>query len=83
MELNRVAGYVERRIMLCDDSAWYCPRHGLLVTAKALVALYQVEGDADWSEICAVIGEVLPEVIRKVEAAERGAGRFGPARRPP
>ena len=38
---------------------------GLLVTARALVGLYQVEGDADWSEICAVIAEVLPEVIRK------------------
>jgi len=53
--------------------ACYYVRHGLLATAKALVALYQVEGDADWSEICAVIAEVLPEVIRKVEATEGGA----------
>jgi hypothetical protein len=66
-----------------DDGAWYCPCHGLLVTGKALVALYQVEGDADWSEICAVIGEVLPEVIRKVEAAESGAGHLDPTPRQP
>jgi len=66
-----------------DDGAWYCPRHGLLVTAKALVALYQVEGDADWSEICAVIGEVLPEVILKIEAAESSSRPFDTERRQP
>ena len=30
-----------------DDGAWYCPSHGLLIAARTLVALYQVEGDAD------------------------------------
>ncbi len=68
-----------------DDGAWCCPRHGLLVTAKALVALYQVgvEGDVDWSEVCAVIAEVLPQVIRKVEATEGGSLVLDTARRSP
>ena len=58
-----------------------CPRHGLLFTARALVALYQVEGGADWPDICAVIGEALPEAIRKVGAAKCDAGRLGSPRR--
>lgn len=59
-----------------DDGAWYCPRHGLLLTAKTLLALHQVEGDVDWSGISAVIAEILPDVTRKVEAAERGVRGF-------
>ena len=39
---------------------WYCPRHGMRVVANALVALYQVEGDADWSEISDLIGAGSP-----------------------
>lgn len=70
-----------KRFEFLSAGAWYCPRHGLLVTAKALLGLYQVEGDADWSEICAVIREVLPEVIHKVEAGEIGAARLDPAPR--
>ncbi len=56
-----------------DSGAWYCRRHGLLVATKTLVALYKVEGDADWSAICALIAEVLPHAIRKVEAAENAS----------
>ncbi len=73
--------FLSARMVHSGDGAWYCPRHGLLVTAKALLGLYQVEGDADWSEICAVIREVLPEVIHKVEAGEIGAARLDPAPR--
>jgi len=39
---------------------WYCPRHGMRVVANALVALYQVEGDADWSGISDLIGAGSP-----------------------
>jgi hypothetical protein len=45
------------------------------------VTLYQVEADAEWSEIAAVIAEVLPDVNGKAEAAERGAGRSDSAER--
>ena len=66
----RVTGPPDRMVRSLDG-AWNCPVHALLAAAKALVALYQAPGDADWSEICAVIAEVLPDVIGKVEAAER------------
>ncbi len=51
---------------------WYCPSHGLLLAARDLVALYRVEGDADWTAICEIIGELLPELLAKAEAWERG-----------
>jgi len=70
------------RMVQLDSGAGYCPRHGLLVATKTLVALYKVEGDADWSAICELIAEVLPDVIRKVEAAENGSrSPGGPASR--
>ncbi len=51
---------------------WYCASHGLLLAARDLVALYRVEGDADWTAICEIIGELLPELLAKAEAWERG-----------
>lgn len=66
-----------------DDGTRYCPSHALLAAAKTLVLLYRVEGDADWSSICEVIAEMLPEVIRKVEAAEAGARTSGAVPRSP
>jgi len=51
---------------------WYCPRHGLLLAARDLVSLYRVEGDADWTAICEIIAERLPELVAKAEARERG-----------
>ena len=59
-----------------DDGPWYCPSHALLLVAKTLVLLYRVEGDADWSSMCELIAETLPDVITKVEAAESGGVRF-------
>jgi hypothetical protein len=53
-----------------DDGAWYCPPHGLLVTAKTLVALYRADGDANWTHISELIGETLPELIETVEAGD-------------
>ena len=49
---------------------WYCPGHGLLLTAKDLVTLYRVEGEADWTAISEIIGETLPDVVAKAEARE-------------
>src|SRR5436309_4270957 len=53
------------------DGEWYCPSHGLLLAARDLVSLYRVEGDADWTAICGIITELLPELVAKVEARER------------
>lgn len=50
------------------SGAWHCPRHGLLIAARDLVALYQREGEADWTAISEIIGEQLPEIVKKVEA---------------
>src|SRR5437016_1086769 len=50
---------------------WYCPRHALLLAARDLVSLYRVEGDADWTAICEIIAELLPEILAKTEARER------------
>ena len=52
---------------------WFCPGHGLLVVTKDLVSLYQAEGEADWTVISEIIGEMLPEVVTKAEARERRA----------
>jgi hypothetical protein len=51
---------------------WYCPSHGLLLAARDLVALYRAEGDADWTAICEIIAELLPDLVAKAEARERG-----------
>src|SRR2546430_14342479 len=39
---------------------WHARRHGMRVVANALVAFYQVEGDADWSGISDLIGAGSP-----------------------
>jgi len=46
---------------------WFCPAHGLLVSAKELVLLYSEKGDADWTAISEIIGETLPSRIAKLE----------------
>lgn len=81
----RVCEYPDCRIIALpegmvrfDDGAWYCPNHALLVTAKTLVTLYRVEGDADWSMICELIAETLPDVIRKVEEPKGYPRRLDP-----
>jgi hypothetical protein len=48
--------------------AWYCPEHGLLIAAKDPVALYRVEGEADWTAIREIIINILPELMAKAEA---------------
>lgn len=67
---------LQDRMFRLDDGTWYCPRHGLVIVARALVALYRVEGDADWSAVSEIIGERLPEILRRIDAAESGAGRL-------
>jgi hypothetical protein len=39
--------------------------------AKVLVLLYRAEGDADWTTISEIIGEMLFDVVVKAEAQER------------
>lgn len=56
-----------------DDGAWHCPPHALTIAARALVALYQTVGDADWSAISALIGETLPEILQRIDERERSA----------
>jgi hypothetical protein len=67
---------LHERMIRYEDGTWYCPRHGLLVTVRALVALYRAERDADWSAMCELIGETLPEILRRIEATESSSGRF-------
>ena len=58
------------------DGTWYCPRHGLIVATRALVALHRAEGEADWSAISEMIAETLPEILRRIDATERSSGRL-------
>lgn len=51
-----------------ESGSWYCPTHGLEVAARALVALYRAEGEADWTAIAEIIGEVLPALLQKLDA---------------
>jgi hypothetical protein len=67
---------LQDRMFRYDDGTWYCPRHGLVVVARALVALYRVEGDADWSAMSEIIGETLPEILRRIDAKESSSGRL-------
>jgi len=48
---------------------WHCPVHGLLLFAKHLVALYWNAGEADWARIAEIIGEIIPDLINKIEAS--------------
>ena len=73
--LARTCEYPDCRVTRIRDEmvrvpsgAWHCPRHGLLIAAKDLVALYQSKGEADWTAISEIIGEQLPEIVKKVEA---------------
>lgn len=81
----RVCEYPDCRIIALPegmvqfaDGPWYCPSHALLLAAKTLVLLYRVEGDADWSSICELIAETLPDVIRKVEEPRGYPRRLDP-----
>jgi hypothetical protein len=67
---------LQERMFRYDDGTWYCPRHGLVVAARALVAVYRAEGDADWSAISAMIEETLPEILRRIDASESSSGRL-------
>jgi hypothetical protein len=67
---------LQERMFRYDDGTWYCPRHGLIVAARALVALYRAEGEADWSAICEMIGETLPEILRRIDARATSSGRL-------
>jgi len=49
------------------DGAWYCRSHALLVVAKTLVTRSTGSKAMPIASICALIAEVLPDVIRKVE----------------
>ena len=66
-----VRGLVDEMVRF-PAGEWYCPRHGLLLAARDLVALYRVEGDADWTAICEIIAELLPVLVAKAELHERG-----------
>lgn len=70
-ERCRVKRLMDEMVQFPTDE-WYCPRHGLLLAARDLVSLYRVEGDADWTAICEIISELLPQLVAKVEARERG-----------
>ncbi len=67
---------LQERMIQYDDGTWYCPRHGLVIAARSLVALYRAEGDADWTAMSELIGEALPEILRRIDAAESSAGRL-------
>ncbi len=67
---------LQERMFRYDDGTWYCPRHGLIVATRALVALYRAEGEADWSVVSELIGETLPEILRRIDATERSSGRL-------
>jgi ssDNA-binding Zn-finger/Zn-ribbon topoisomerase 1 len=67
---------LQERMFRHEDGTWYCPRHGLVVAARALVALHRAEGDADWSAMSEMIGETLPEILRRIDAMESSSGRL-------
>jgi len=58
------------RMIRSPSGAWYCPDHALLLVARHLVALYRVDGDADWEAISEVIAEGLPDILAKIDADE-------------
>jgi hypothetical protein len=63
----RVSRFLEEMVQ-APSGVWHCPRHGLLIAAKDLVALYPHEGEADWTAISEIIGEQLLEIVKEVEA---------------
>lgn len=58
-----------------DSAEWYCPTHALLAVARDLVRLYRTEGEADWTAICEILGETLPEILAAVEPDPRRSPR--------
>jgi hypothetical protein len=71
---------LQERMFRYEDGTWYCPRHALVVAARALAALYRTEGEADWSAMSEIIGETLPEILRRIDARESSSGRLEAAR---
>ncbi len=69
-ERCRVKALTEEMVQF-PTGEWYCPGHGLLLAARDLVSLYRVDGEADWTAICEIIAELLPELVAKAEARER------------
>ncbi len=67
---------LQERMFRYDDGTWCCPRHGLVVAARALVSLYRAEGEADWSAMSELIGETLPEILRRIDLTESSSGRL-------
>jgi len=60
-----VKGFPEKMFRV-ESGSWYCPTHALHLAARDLVALYRAEGEADWTAISQVIGEVLPAILQKL-----------------
>ena len=77
-ERCRVRALTEEMVQF-GCGAWYCPEHGLLLAAKDLVSRYRVAGEADWTVICEIIAEILPELVAKVEARARQSSHTRPA----
>ena len=77
-ERCRVRGLMDEMAQF-GSGAWYCPEHGLLLAAKDLVSHYRVTGEADWSAICEIIADILPELVAKVEARSHQSPRTRPA----
>ena len=69
-ERCRVRALMDEMIQF-GSGAWYCPEHGLLLAAKELISHYRVAGEADWTAICEIIADILPELVAKVEARAR------------
>ena len=70
----RVKGLMEEMVRVASGE-WYCPGHGLLVAAKELVSLYRVKGDGNWTAMCEIIVETLPDLIIKAEVCEGRTAR--------
>ena len=51
---------------------WFCIPHALLAAARDLVALYRVEGEADWTTISEILGETLPRLVEQADAVLGG-----------
>jgi hypothetical protein len=60
-----VKGFPEAMVRV-ESGSWYCPTHALCLAARDLVALYRAEGNADWTAIAEIIGEVLPAILQKL-----------------
>ena len=77
-ERCRVRALTEEMVQF-GSGAWYCPDHGLLLAARDLVSRYRVEGEADWTAICEIIADILPDLVAKGEARARQSSHTRPA----